>query len=251
MTLSLVIPAFNEEACLPRLLDSVDRARERYRPGAALIEVIVADNASTDRTPEIARSHGCTVVAVEKRVIAASRNGGARVAHGDLLAFVDADARIHPETFNEIERALADGRIVGGTTGICFERSSPGLTCTYGLLVFMGALVRLAFREWPSRQVDAGVVFCRRRDFEAIGGYNEDRFFAEDVQLLLDLSRLGRRRGQRLGRGTNARMVFSTRKFDEYGDWHYFSAPFRLPWSALRRPGATNEFARRYWYDRR
>jgi len=248
---SLIIPAYNEEAYLPRLLDTVDRARARYHAGAALIEVIVADNASTDRTADIARTRGCQVVAVEKRVIAASRNGGARSARGDILAFVDADTQIHPETFNEIDRALADGQVVGGTTGIRFERSSAGLTCTYGLLVCMGALVRLALAERPSRQVDAGVVFCRRRDFEEIGGYNEDRFFAEDVQLLLDLSRLGRTRGQRLGRGTNARAVFSTRKFDEYGDWHYFRAPLRLPWRALHRPGTTNEFTRRYWYERR
>lgn len=248
---SLIIPAYNEEAYLPRLLDTVDRARARYHAGAALIEVIVADNASTDRTAEIARARGCRVVSVEKRVIAASRNGGARAARGDIVAFVDADARIHPETFNEIDRALEDGLVVGGTTGIRFERRSAGLSCTYGLLVVMGALVRLALRERPSRQVDTGVVFCRRIDFEEIGGYNEERYFGEDVQLLMDLSRLGRKRGQRLGRGTSARAVFSTRKFDEYGDWHFFSAPLRLPWRALYRPGVTNDFARRYWYDRR
>lgn len=248
---SLIIPAYNEEACLPRLLDTVDRARERYHAGAALIEVIVADNASTDRTAHIARACGCQVVTVEKRVIAAVRNGGARAARGDVLAFVDADSRIHPETFNEIERVLGGGHVVGGATGIRFERTSVGLTCTYGLLVFLGAVVRLAFRERPSRQVDAGVVFCRRGDFEEIGGYNEARFFAEDVQLLVDLSRLGRTRGLRLARGTNAPTIVSTRKFDQYGDWHYFTAPFRLPWNSLRRPSSTNEFARRYWYEDR
>ncbi len=94
-------------------------------------------------------------------------------------------------------------------------------------------------------------MFCRRRDFEEIGGYNENRFFAEDIQLLLDLSRHGRKRGQRLARGTKARAVCSTRKFDEYGDWHYFSAPVRLPWSMVRHPSATNAFTKRYWYEDR
>jgi hypothetical protein len=121
----------------------------------------------------------------------------------------------------------------------------------YGLLVLLGAVIRLAFGERPSRHVDTGVVFCRRRDFEEIGGYNEQRFFAEDIQLLLDLSKLGRRRGQRLARGTHAPAVFSTRKFDQYGDWHYFTAPFRLPWNIVRRPSSMNEFARRYWYEGR
>jgi len=56
-TISLVIPAFNEAAYLPRLLDTLDVARSRYRYGANQIEVIVADNASTDQTPQIAAQH--------------------------------------------------------------------------------------------------------------------------------------------------------------------------------------------------
>ena len=248
---SVIVPAYNEEALLPRLLDTIDTARDQYRAGPASIEVIVADNTSTDGTARIARARGCSVVAVGRRVIAAARNGGAGAARGEVLAFVDADTQIHPETFNEIDRVLATGRVLGGTSGVRFERESLGMACTYGLLVVVGAMIRMAFGQWPSRQVDAGVVFCRRRDFQEVGGYNEDRFFAEDVQLLMDLARLGRKRGQRLGRGTKARAIFSTRKFDEYGDWHYFTAPFRLPWTTLHRPSSINEFARRYWYDRR
>jgi glycosyltransferase involved in cell wall biosynthesis len=248
---SLIIPAYNEEACLPRLLATVDRARLRYHGGADSIEVIVADNGSTDRTAEIGRERGCDVVAVEKRMIAAVRNGGARAARGEILTFVDADIQIHPDTFNEIDRVFAGGRVVGGATGIRFERSSIGLTCTYGLLMLMGALVRLSFGTLPAVQVDTGVVFCRRRDFEQITGYDEQRFFIEDVQLLLDLARLGRKRGEQLARGTRAKAVFSTRKFDKYGDWHYFTAPFRLPWSALYRPSSMNTFVRRYWYEAR
>ena len=57
--LSLVIPAYNEEALLPRLLDTVDAARARYTFGADAIEVIVADQGSTDRTAAIATSRGC------------------------------------------------------------------------------------------------------------------------------------------------------------------------------------------------
>src|SRR5207249_845038 len=45
---SLIIPAYNEAAYLPRLLDSVDAARARFARGAEAVEVIVADNASSD-----------------------------------------------------------------------------------------------------------------------------------------------------------------------------------------------------------
>src|SRR6266478_218734 len=88
---TLVIPAHNEEALLPRLLDTVEVARARYSLGADAIEVIVADNASTDRTAGIATARGCRVVSVAKRAIAAARNGGAGCAQSPILAFVDAD----------------------------------------------------------------------------------------------------------------------------------------------------------------
>lgn len=52
----MVIPACNEKARLPRLLDSAAIARGRYRGGANAIEIIVADNASTDATARIARA---------------------------------------------------------------------------------------------------------------------------------------------------------------------------------------------------
>ena len=90
-----------------------------------------------------------------------------------------------------------------------------------------------------------------RADFEQIGGYNDDRFFAEDVQLLIDLGRIGRTRGENLARGAKAAAVFSTRKFDTYGDWHYITAVFRMPWSMLYRTTAMNAFTQRYWYEDR
>ena len=71
---SVVIPARNEEAYLPRLLETVEAARTSYEGGPETIEVIVADNVSTDRTASLARSKGARVVSVGKRVIGAVRN---------------------------------------------------------------------------------------------------------------------------------------------------------------------------------
>ncbi len=100
--LSLVIPAYNEAQLLPRLLDTIDIARARYSGGAEAIEVVVADNGSTDSTATIASARGCRVAAVAKRMIGASRNGGAALATAPILCFVDADMQVHPETFNAI-----------------------------------------------------------------------------------------------------------------------------------------------------
>lgn len=78
--IALVVPAYNESRLLPRLLDTVEAASERFPGGRDAIEVIVADNASTDDTATIAARRGCKVAAVSKRMIAAARNGGAGLA---------------------------------------------------------------------------------------------------------------------------------------------------------------------------
>lgn len=235
---SLVIPAYNEETYLPRLLDTVDEAAAHYAGGADAIEVIVSDNNSKDKTGEIARSRGCKTALVEKRCIASVRNGGAALAQGEILCFVDADMRIHPETFNAIDDALATGKVVAGATGVRVERMSLGIAMTHMVIIPV---------VWITR-IDTGVVFCRRTDFEAVGGYNEDLSVAEDVRFLLDLRKLGRTRGQRLARVTSAKALSSARKWDEHGEWHYFKLIFHIFFTqvfARKRYGA---FIGRYWY---
>lgn len=244
---SVVIPTYNEEEYLPRLLDGIDLARARYESDMNAVEVIVADNGSTDRTRDLARTRGCTVVVVEKRVIGAVRNGGARAALGEILAFVDADSQVHPDTFSEIDRVLGDGAVIGGTSGARFERQSLGIRCTHALFVVVGVLLG-GLGSLRNLDFETGVVFCRRAHFAELGGYREDRLFTEDVQFLLDLRELGRGRGYRIARGTKAPAIFSTRKFDRYGDWHYFTMPFRIVWEALR---GKDDLARRYWYPDR
>ena len=232
---SLVIPAYNEERLLGRLLDSIAVARASYGQPEA-IEVIVADNLSTDSTKKIAEARGCRVVTVEKRVIGAVRNGGARAARGEILAFIDADSQVHARTFLEIDHTLATGRVVGGATGVTMERWSLGIAVTYLAMVPIVVVTG----------IDTGVVFCQRRDFETIGGYDESRLVAEDVMFLLAMRRLGKSRGQRLARVTSAKAIASTRKFDEFGDWHFF--PLAMEGLRHLRGGKMTEITDRYWY---
>jgi glycosyltransferase involved in cell wall biosynthesis len=223
--ISLVIPAYNEQAALPRLLDSIDLARQRYRTE---IEVIVADNASTDRTPDIAHSRGCTVVHVQKRAIAAARNAGAHAATGEILAFVDADSSIHPDTFNAIDDAMGKGHAIVGATSARYDRTSFGIAFTTLCATIVFAVTRL----------DTGVVFCLRKDWQSAGGYDESRLWAEDICFLFALKRLGRP----FVRLKNVRAVTSARKFDRFGDWHAFALPLNL---------FRVDFVQRYWYRQR
>ena len=236
---SLIIPAYNEQDYLPALLDTVDTARLNYRGGRESIEVIVADNVSTDRTVDIAKTRGCLLVHEDKRIIAAVRNAGAAAAQGEILAFVDADTRIHPETFNAIDDVMLNNRVIAGSTGVSMERMSPGIAMAY---MFMVPLT------WATG-MDTGVVFCRRSDFVAIGGYNEQKLFAEDVDFLWRLRRLGRPRGQKLSRVTSVKAIASMRKFDQHGDWHYFPLIIKGLYGMCFPSRRIDEFAKKYWYD--
>lgn len=221
-------------------MDSVEAARLRCC-GSSAIEIVVADNASTDATAGLATRRGCVLASIEKRCIAAVRNGGARLAQGEYLGFVDADSILHPDCFNEIIAALDDARVVGGATGVNMERWSAGIALSYAMMLPM---------VWATG-FDTGIVFCRRADFEALGGYDESRPIAEDVDFMLRLKRLGKQRGQRLRRLRGVKTTTSTRKFDRHGDWHYFLQIPRVAWNVLRKNEAGSAFIRRYWYEDR
>jgi GT2 family glycosyltransferase len=99
--------------------------------------------------------------------------------------------------------------------------------------------------------VDTGVVFCRREDFEAIGGYREQMMVAEDVDFLWRMKRLGRKRGAKFRRAPTARAITSTRKFDRHGDWHYVWMFLALPFKLLFSRNALRKTIWQYWYDDR
>jgi glycosyltransferase involved in cell wall biosynthesis len=237
--ISLVVPAYNEEAYLPALLQSVEAARQAYEGGADRIEVIVADNRSTDRTAAIARESGYRAVAVEKRCIAAARNGGANMATGEILCFIDADSRIDPETFNAIDASMQTGKVAIGATGVVPDRTSAGIRATIVIFEFIGRLMGL----------DTGVIFCRREDFVAIGGYDETRLAAEDVDLLVRMKAYGRKQGRRFVRLPAVKAITSARKFDAHGDWHAMRIGLRFAWHMLFDKANFDRHAKRYWYD--
>ncbi|HMJ27090.1 MAG TPA: hypothetical protein VK475_14730, partial [Pyrinomonadaceae bacterium] len=178
------------------------------------------------------------LVTVQKRRIAAARNGGGHAALGEIVCFIDADSAVHRQTFDAIDKAISGGRYVGGSTGLTLERKSFGLLVTYCL----GApLVLLT-------GMDSGVVFCRRTDFEAVGGYDENYMYAEDLLFLMALRRLGKTRGQRLTRLPKVRALGCTRKFDQFGDWHYFGMLGHVLKALITWNWHDQKLADRYWY---
>jgi GT2 family glycosyltransferase len=106
------------------------------------------------------------------------------------------------------------------------------------------ALVVAPLLIW--HRVSAGLFWCLREDFEAIGGFDENLSSLEDLDFGKRLKARGRRDGRRFGTITKAHIITSCRKFDKFGDWYVFTNP-RLMWRILR--GKSEEAANRYWYD--
>ena len=95
---SVVIPAYNAASWIEATVGSV-RA-QTYHP----IEVIVADDGSSDETPHLAEALGATVVRTSRAGPGGARNGGMAAARGDFLQFLDADDMLAP---NKIARQVA------------------------------------------------------------------------------------------------------------------------------------------------
>lgn len=177
--ISFVIPAYNEEKLLGRTLTALNTAaRTLDEP----FEVVVVDDTSTDRTAAIAREQGARVISVKHRQIAATRNAGAREAQGDILFFVDADTQANARAIRAGLRAIRRGAVGGGC--VCrYDGWIPGWARIVLLIGEAGGrLLKL---------VGGAFLFCRRSDFEAIGGFCERYYAAEEVVFVKALKRRG------------------------------------------------------------
>jgi glycosyltransferase involved in cell wall biosynthesis len=178
--LSFIVPAHNEEALLAGTLESVKTAADS---SGRSYEIVVVDDASTDGTAEIARAHDCRLVQVNLRQIAAVRNAGARQAAGQILVFVDADTILPPKTLAAAIDAIKSGA-VGGGAKLAFHGRTP--TWVHIILPFINFACRRA------RLAPGCFLFARKDAFEAISGFDERYFAAEEWVLSQALKSQGR-----------------------------------------------------------
>lgn len=187
MKLSVVVPAYNEEKLLAATLAGIDEALGAARERGWESELIVCDNNSTDRTAEIARAAGASVVFEPVNQISRARNAGARAAGGEWLLFVDADSLPSKALLGEAIDAMASGRcLAGGSTVALPDVADPGVRLMLGA---WNAFSR--FGRWAA----GAFLFCRTEVFREVGGFSEARFASEEIELFRRLKPLGRRRG--------------------------------------------------------
>jgi glycosyltransferase involved in cell wall biosynthesis len=178
--ISFIVPAYNEERLLGATLDALHAAG---RAVGELYELVVVDDASTDRTALIARRHGALLVSVAHRQIAATRNSGAREANGDLFIFVDADTLVNEAVIRSAVEAVRDGA-VGGGAAVEFDGAVP---------LYARLLLPVFIRLFRAARLAAGCfLFCTRSAFVAVGGFDEAFYGAEELVMSRALKRHGK-----------------------------------------------------------
>ena len=178
--ISFIVPAYNEEQSLPATINALHDAGLALGQG---YEIIVANDASTDRTAAVATINGATLVSVSHRQIAATRNSGARVAQGSFLIFVDADTLVNASVVCAAVDAMRSGA-VGGGSAMHFDEPTP--------LIARQAL-RVTVRVFRAAGLATGCfLFCTRSAFIAVGGFDENYYGAEEIVMSRALKRHGK-----------------------------------------------------------
>jgi glycosyltransferase involved in cell wall biosynthesis len=240
LKISIIIPAFNEERLLGETLRCVQAALQAFTSSGWMTELIVCDNNSTDRTPEIARAAGATVIFEPVNQIARARNRGAEAATGDWLLFIDADSHPSAELFADVVAAINSGRCIAGGATVRLEDGFP--TANF-LIGFWNCLSR-------GRRLLAGsFIFCEAGSFRKIGGFNNEMFAGEELDLSARLQQLARESGKAVVILHRHPLVTSARKMRLYSARELVRFFLRAAFN--RKATLSNRAACHPWYDGR
>ena len=125
-----------------------------------------------------------------------------------------------------------------------YKRQVLILPDRWSLGIFCSLLALLPF--FIFWRISAGLFFARSSAVQAIGGFDEKMFSAEDIDFAKRLKSYGKQNGQKFKHLFSAHIKTSTRKFDRFGDWYAFRHPVMM----LRLlKGKDEESANKIWYD--
>jgi len=181
---SVVIPAFEEEKFIAETLRSIlIQTFTDY-------ELIVVDNGSRDRTGELARTYGATVIVEPHKGVGVARQRGFLIARGEIIACTDADTVVPPTWLATIVQEFDDDRDLVAFGGLAELRSGPPTAKN---------AVRFLFRPYAhfDRIVSGGwnLLGCnmavKRDAFLGVGGFATDLAIGEDAYISKKLRRVG------------------------------------------------------------
>jgi glycosyltransferase involved in cell wall biosynthesis len=212
MKVSIIVPAYNEEKLIPETLQQIFDARAAFEERGWMSEVIVCDNNSSDRTAELARAAGAQVVFEPVNQIARARNSGARAARGEWLIFIDADSHPNRELFSDVAKQIQRGDCLAGGSVVRLDR----YYFWYGLFTRIWNLISRS-----GRYLAGSFIFCEAAAFRHVGGFGQELYAAEELELSLKLKKLAAETGRRIVILHRHPLVTSARKAQLYSMREY------------------------------
>lgn len=206
--ISVIIPVLNEENTIGNLLSEL-----RQRTANRLSEILVVDGGSRDRTWEIAKNAGGTVIKSGKRGRAAQMNAGAAHAKGEILYFLHADTIPPPHFDALIEKTISEG-FDAGCFRLRFDDPHPGLRFYAWFTRFRSTLIRFGDQS----------LFLKSSLFTNVRGFDESLVVMEDQKIVRDVKRLA------AFKVVNEPVVTSARKYRENGVYR-LQTVFFLIWA--------------------
>jgi GT2 family glycosyltransferase len=191
LLISFVVPVRNDAAHLKVCLASI-MADVSSRDS---VEVLVADNGSSDNSAETARAAGARVLTLPGLSVAEIRNRAAQEAHGEFLAFVDADHQIAPGWIRSALETLTRAGVVAA--GAPYHPPIDGTWVQRMYDTFRDHAEGVGDVEW----LGSGNLIVAREAFLAVGGFDAALVTCEDVDLCQRL----RARGGRIVRDSRLR----------------------------------------------
>jgi glycosyltransferase involved in cell wall biosynthesis len=240
MKVSIIIPAFNEEGLLGENLRRIQHSLGAFTGRGWEMELIVCDNNSTDRTAEIARATGARVVFEPVNQIARARNSGAAAATGDWFMFIDADSHPTVELLADVAEVISSGRYLAGGSTVRMETAHH--------------LGRVGNASWNwisrTRRLMAGsFIFVEAAAFREAGGFNQELFAGEELDLSIRLKVLAKRREKGIIILHRHPLRTSGRKLELYSKRELFRFIIRAAFAQRRVLRSRDEC--HPWYDGR
>lgn len=198
---SVILIGYNSERFIEGCLESLSRTR------GLRLEIIVLDNASRDRTHELAQRHPLVTKAIRSEVnlgFGGGNNAAAREATAPLLILCNPDCFVRFDTLEALVRPLREDPSIGLVGAKLLYPHSNRIQHAGGILHPNAMCEHHGFDredgpEWSrSREVDyvtGALVAIRREDFESLGGFDEDYFpaYYEETDLCWRLRKRGKR----------------------------------------------------------
>jgi GT2 family glycosyltransferase len=180
LTISAVMPVYNGREYLQQSMPPLAAMLAR----GELLEIVVADDGSTDGSGDFCRAHGAQVVTTGGRKgPAEARNVASRIARGDIVWFVDADVVAHDDVARRLRQLFSDAGVVAIFGSYDDQPPWPAFASQY-----MNLRHHAVHHRSPGEAHSfwSGLGAVRREAFLASGGYDAGRYVVpsiEDIEL--------------------------------------------------------------------